>query len=122
MTYREWSKLSFVDPETCLKGMREMLRELIPQLQPHAEFAMKSRPAREMGEYERCAIFCYGMASASGAKIKFSDTELSDYDYILSVSHNEAHAFVPLQMKQLVSESVNSGTDLQSEIDKLKRK
>lgn len=122
MKYREWSKLSFIDPAAYLAGLRKMLRELIPQLQPHAAFAMKTRPAREMREDQRCAIFCYGMARVSGATIKFSDTERSDYDYILSVAHNGAYSFVPLQMKQLVPESVNSGTTLQCEINKLKRK
>lgn len=121
MEFREWSKLPFIDPATYLAGAREMLRELIPKLQPHVAFALKSRPARKMREDERCAIFCYGMATVSGATIKFSDMERSDYDYILSVLHNGTHSFVPLQMKQLVSESVNANTTLQSEIEKLKK-
>ncbi len=51
----------------------------------------------------------------------FSDFEDSDYDYVLTFEDEGSFHFVPLQMKQLPPNEVNSKVTLQEQVEKLKK-
>ena len=49
----------------------------------------------------------------------YAESEDDDYDYIACVP--EKKLFIPIQMKEVVPEKVNPDTNLQKEIDKLRK-
>jgi hypothetical protein len=116
-----WKKLGFVDPERFLTEMPKALKESGLYSLPDWKEILNRRGLRYIKEERRCAIFCYGLQAATGAKVRFANFEASDYDYVLALEHQQRKWCVPLQLKQLVSTEINSRTDLQSEIDKLRK-
>jgi hypothetical protein len=118
---RRWLKLSFKDPLPYLTQMQGMLNKSGVFKFSNWKEILRNRKLRNIWEDRRCAIFCYGLSKTTDSKIFFSNFESSDYDYVLAIEHSNNKWFVPLQMKQLVSTEVNSSTNIQQEINKLKK-
>lgn len=116
---RAWSKLKYYDPKEILVALREIERAYPLKDMPYKVSTLRSRSLRSRGESRQCAIFCYGMAQLLGITLLYAESEVDDYDYIACVP--EKNLFIPIQMKEVVPEKVNPETNLQKEIDKLRK-
>ena len=59
------------------------------------------------------------MAQSLGITLLYAELEDDDYDCIACVP--EQNLFIPIQMKEVVPEKVNAETNVQKEIDKLRK-
>ncbi len=115
----EWESLKFSDPSKILPELQK-IRVLV------ASSSLDERgkdlrttlltPHRQAWE---AAIFCYGMSILLETKVFVSPYEAADYDAVALWAEGDAKKFVPIQIKEVVPESLNSKTDLNQEIAKL---
>ena len=118
---RRWLNLEFIDPSPFLvKSNALVVGSGLFKLSDWRKLLYERR-VRPIVEDRRCAIFCYGLSSATGARIRFAEFESADYDYVLFVEHNGQSNFVALQMKQLPSEHLNPSATIEQQIKKLKK-
>ena len=116
-----WSKLSYYNPTKMLVGLDELFDSSGIKKYKHPADILLNRRVRDISEDRRCAIFCHGAGQVLGKKILFASHEKSDYDYVGAYEHEGAILRFPIQLKQLVPDRLNPSTDLQAEIDKLKK-
>ena len=116
-----WPKLKFIDPSPFLVKSNALVVESGIFRFSNWRKLLYDRRLRPIVEDRRCAIFCYGLSSATGARIRFAEFECSDYDYVLSFEHDDQLSFAALQMKQLPSEHLNSSATIEQQIKKLKK-
>jgi hypothetical protein len=117
----EWSKLKYADPSKFLLDADTLfITSGLKRFKNSTDILLDKR-LRPLYEDWRCAVFCHGAGQALGAKILFARLESADYDYVGAFEHPDGLARFPIQMKQLVPERLNDATNLQIEIDKLKK-
>lgn len=116
---REWAKLKYYDPKNILIELREIETKYPLEKMPYTVSTSRSRSLKQCGQSRQCALFCYGISQAFNITISYADSEESDYDFIAYIKEHEL--FMPIQMKELVPEKVNSATDLECEIAKLEK-
>lgn len=117
---RAWSKLKYLDPKEILIRIREVEKNYPLEEMPYKVATLRTKPLQAHGESRQCALFCYGMSQALGVTLGYAESEEADYDFIIYCVEEES--FIPLQMKELVPEKLNKDTDIQKEINKLKKK
>lgn len=120
MTAREWQKLEFMNSEKFLIGLKQIYDDLPMDRMPRDFASLRRRDVRHIGEARRCALFCYGVGQLR-VKILFADYESKDYDYVGAYVHAGKLSYVPIQMKEFVPVGINPKTQLQTEIDKLRK-
>jgi len=121
VSVREWSKLNYLDPERLLLGLREIaLTQPLNEL-PYEVASLRTRELRRYGEGRQCALFCYFMGKALGINVQVALIEKSDYDCVAYFERNGINNFVPIQLKEFVSENVNLNAKLQSLINGLNK-
>ena len=121
MSVREWSKLDYLDPEKVLLGLRKIaLMQPLTEL-PYNAATLRTRELRQYGEGRQCALFCYFAGKSLGLSIKFTMYEKSDYDCIAYFEKDGVNNFIPIQMKELVPENVNTSANLQKLINSLEK-
>lgn len=117
-----WATLTYNNPTKVLIGLGRLFDAPgIKKYKHAADILLKPRPLRHISEDRRCAIFLHGAGQALGRKILFASYEKSDYDYIGAYEQNGIVCRFPIQLKQFVPDRLNSSTNLQIEIDKLKK-
>jgi hypothetical protein len=121
MSDPSWSKLSYYNPSKMLVELDALFDSSGIKKYKNASDILLKRAVRDIAEDRRCAIFCHGAGQALGRQILFAPHESSDYDYVGAFQHDGAIAKFPIQLKQLVPGRLNPSTDLQAEIDKLKK-
>jgi hypothetical protein len=117
----QWAKLRYSNPTKMLIGLDELFASVGLKKYKNATDVLRNRRVRHISEDQRCAIFLHGAGQALGKKILFAPFENSDYDYVGAFEHNGTILRFPIQLKQLVPDRLNSSTDLQAEITKLKK-
>ena len=116
-----WATLSYSNPTKMLLGLDELFDSAGIKKYANPGDLLLNRRVRHVAEDRRCAIFLHGAGQALRKKILFAAQESSDYDYVGAYEHNGAIHRFPIQLKQLVPDRLNSSTDLQAELDKLKK-
>lgn len=116
---RTWSKLNYRDPKEILINLREIDRKYPLKDMPYKVSTLRTKSLKSHGESRQRAIFCYGMSQAFGITFGYAESAEDDYDFIAYTPEHKA--FIPIQMKELVPEKLNSDTGLQAEIDTLKK-
>lgn len=116
---RAWSKLKYLDPKEILIRLRDVEKNYPLEEMPYRVATLRTKSLRVRGESRQCALFCYGMSQALGVTLGYAESEEADYDFIVCCI--DETSFIPLQIKELVPEKVNKDTDIQKEINKLKK-
>lgn len=104
-----------------LVGLDDLFESVGIKKYKHPADILLTRRLRHISEARRCAIFLHGVGQALNKKILFATNENADYDYVGAYEQNGAISRFPIQLKQLVPDRLNPSTDLQAEIDKLKK-
>ena len=114
---REWSKLTFVDPEPVLVrlGRLELRIASLPpeqvKLSPR-ERRLRTNALKREREGRDAALFAHGMAAVKGTKFFVALAEAQDYDFVLMCVVDEVQHFVPVQLKELPPEDLAKRRDL----------
>lgn len=119
---REWRQLPYYDPEPLLVALAEVAAD--PRLHdlPYEVSSLRTRELRPFHERRLGAIFFYLMGKVQQNAVTFAHVERADYDFVAHYKVDDEHHFVPVQMKELVPERVNSRATLQGVIDALRLK
>ena len=118
---REWLQYEYLDPEGILIGLREVSRTFpLHELEYHVR-TLRSRRLRKYGEGRQAALFCYGLSTRLGVKVRFAHVESQDYDIIAAYEMDGEMNFVPVQLKEWVPDTLPSPQPLQVELNKLEK-
>jgi hypothetical protein len=117
----EWSKLNFVDPAMVLRKLRKV--QLDPETNNLNERVknLRTHTLKKFHEGWEAVLFCYGQSIILGVTVYIALYESSDYDAVAMWIKDETQYFSPLQIKEVVPPRLNSTTDINKEIEKLKR-
>lgn len=111
---RQWQRYEYFDPTRVLSRLQEVRRS--PELQnaPARVRNLRTNKLKEERESWDAAVFCYLMGQHLGVDIRFSRTEARDYDSVFTWHTDEGQTFVPVQMKELVPETLNEFASLEA--------
>jgi hypothetical protein len=115
----EASKIAYRDPVVALRELREIeLQFAAAEVTPEVRH-LRTNELKKVREYRQAALFCHGMSSRIGQPIRFAPAESSDYDFIATWASDQNQHFAPVQLKELVPESLNPTATVQELVDKL---
>ncbi|MEA5125959.1 hypothetical protein, partial [Xanthomonas floridensis] len=80
---------------------------------------LRTNELKSAREYRQAALFSLGMSRNLGVPVRFCPVEASDYDFIATWEERSTRHFAPIQLKELVPESLNSSSTIQAIIDGL---
>lgn len=115
----EAQKLLYRDPEVVLRELREI--ELIAaglDISPQVRH-LRTNDLKGVREYRQAALFSLGMSHNLGVPVRFYPVEASDYDFIATWAEQDVRHFAPVQLKELVPESLNSTATIQAIVNGL---
>lgn len=114
-----WSKLHYVEPKTKLQQLRKF-QELVSVSDLNLHFKnLRTNGLKRYREGWEAALFCYGMSNLLDTSVYVALHEEADFDAIALRIENGVQVYTPIQIKELVPESLNPDTDLNIEIEKL---
>lgn len=130
---RAWAKLTYWDPDGLIGTLR-FFRALTPPARSSKAGVSERKlakiaqwrvgPLAKYLEREQAAWFCWLLSRRAPDFLwQFSHEPASNYDCILrcDIPGGERPLFKPVQLKELVSSSLNPSTTLQDEIGKLQK-
>lgn len=118
---REWAKYEYKDAEKILIGLRTLEKQLQLKSLEYKIKSLRTRELRPFLEGRQAALFCYGMGQILDTKISFAQVEREDYDIIARYELNDELIYTPVQLKEWVPNRIQELSDLQTELDKLKK-
>jgi hypothetical protein len=117
----EVQKLAYRDPEVALRELREIeLATASLDISPRVRH-LRTNDLKGPREYRQAALFSLGMSRNLGLPVRFCPVEASDYDFIATWEEQEVRHFAPVQLKELVPESLNSTATIQAIVDGLEK-
>jgi hypothetical protein len=117
----EASKLVYRDPVVALRELREIeIQFATADIAPEVRH-LRTNELKKVREYRQAALFCHGMASRIGQPVRFAPVESSDYDFIATWNSDNNQHFAPVQLKELVPESLNPAATVQNLVNKLSK-
>jgi hypothetical protein len=118
---RAWQRLKFLNPEKILRGLRAIeVSHDLDQL-PIDVAQLRTRDLRTYGEGRQAALLCYGLSQMLGARVSFAQHAASDYDVVARYLLADVVHYVPVQLKELVPDTLNPRASLQAELDKISK-
>ena len=113
--------LLYRDPALTLRELRTIEATTADlDLRPEVRH-LRTNDLKQVRELRQAALFCYGMSSRMGLEVRFSPTEASDYDFIATWASDEYRHFAPVQLKELVPETLNPHSTIQNLVDGLSK-
>lgn len=119
--HREWQKLEYYIPERILLGFREIAETHPLHELPYPVASLRTRDLKLYLQSRQCALFCYGISKFLDIDVSYAHYEDSDYDFVIARQEGDTIVYTPIQMKELVPETVNKETTLSEELEKLKK-
>ncbi|MBN2654198.1 MAG: hypothetical protein JXR79_03675 [Nitrospirae bacterium] len=116
----KWGKYQYYDFEEILKEYRK-LEDLAgySDLDDTAK-TLRRNKQKLYREGREAALFSYGLSQAVvGEKIYFANCEDVDYDFVTYFKRDDVLHYTPVQLKEVVSEKLNSKSNLNETISKL---
>lgn len=111
--------LAYRDPAATLRELRAIEIQIAGlDIRPEIKH-LRTNELRKVRELRQAALFCYGMSCRIGQEVKFSPTESSDYDFIATWVSDDFRHFAPVQLKELVPETLNPLSTAQQLVDGL---
>lgn len=117
----EWSKLTFVDPETVLRKLRKIQIQLAASNLHYRVKNLRTHQLQQHLEGWKAALFCYGMSKLLRVPVYVVPYAKSDYDAVAMGVEDDTRYFTPIQIKEVVPDYLNPNTDINKEIAKLSR-
>jgi hypothetical protein len=118
---RKWDALSFRDAKTDLINLGKLQTRLAQSHGISPEVAnLRERDLRQYLQWRQAALFCYLVQAATGkASLAYTVVEDEDYDALACWIDGDTKHYAPIQLKELVPESLNSAASLEAELGKL---
>lgn len=122
MKIKEWDNLEYHDSRKVLLELRELQEKVVESDLPDNVKNLRTRGSQNYSEGRQAALFCYGIGSAVlNTKVYHARSEVSDYDCVALWEKESIQSYTPIQLKELVPESLNSKAILNVELEKLKK-
>jgi hypothetical protein len=116
---REFQRGEFCEPAHFLAGLRAVEPEISASLlSPHVKH-LRTNGLKEWREARGAALFCHGMAQRIGQPIFMSRSEQQDYDFVACWTVDGTQHFAPVQLKEVVPESLNPNTNIEQVVQSL---
>ncbi len=117
----EAKKLTYRDPAVVLRELRTIEESIAgADLAPEARH-LRTNKLKKVREYRQAALFCHGMSCRIEQSVYFAPVEASDYDFIATWQSDENQHFAPVQLKELVPESLNPTSTVQDLVNGLSK-
>lgn len=117
----EAKKLLYRDPVVALRELRALEIAIADSdISPEVRH-LRTNELKKVREYRQAAIFCHGMSSRIGQSVRFAPVEAADYDFIATWQSDTNLHFAPVQLKELVPESLNPKSSIQQLVDGLSK-
>lgn len=113
---RAAQRLKFQDPARFLADLREIEIEIATSQTPNCIRNLRTNKLKEAREQRQAALFCYGMGQRIGQTVFFAAHEDQDYDFVASWVIQGNQCFAPVQLKEVVPQSLNPLASIQTVI------
>jgi hypothetical protein len=119
---RTCSKLNYVAPETLLREVAPLAHQLL--VAPESLVDLPKSEKKAVIEKCQAGFLAFMVKHLAGrfADVMVAVVEAADYDCVLRGECEGKVAFVPVQLKQLPSEDVNSKVTLQALLQSVRKK
>jgi hypothetical protein len=114
--------LTYVQPETVLHSIMPTVEGILQK--PETVAHLSGGEANQYVQYYQAAFLAFMMKHMMGhfATISLSLEEFDDFDCVIRAVLAEQTLYRPVQLKHLPSHQVNPDVDVQTILDKIKRK
>ncbi len=116
---REWSKLEYKDPKRWLLKLKEIEKNILPYVPEWKVRSFRTNKLSWINEARQAGILTYGMSLLNRQNIVFSLHENSDFDFIARYIDGDVDNYIPVQLKEFVSEAINPEQTLSDIFNKL---
>lgn len=116
---REFKQGKFRDPAHFLIELRALELEVASSSLDARTKQLRTNGLKEWREAREAALFCHGMAQRIGQPIYMSRSESQDHDFVASWGVSNEQYFTPVQLKEVVPESLNPNSSLEKVIQSL---
>ena len=118
---RAAQKLQFYDPARFLADLRKLEIEVATSQTPDRIRNLRTNELKEARERRQAALFCHGMGKRIGQKVFFAASEDQDYDFIASWIVDDHQHIAPVQLKEVVPQSLNPFASIESVVAALEK-
>jgi hypothetical protein len=118
---REWDHLKYYDPVTVLSDLRKLEHLAAESSLPHSVKTLRRNNLKKYREGRDAALFCLGMSKVQGTTVFFARYEAQDYDFVTLWRNGDEDIFTPVQLKEIVPESLNPNSNVNATIAKLSK-
>lgn len=116
---REWEQLHFNDPVFILKELRKLELQLAGVHLAEEVRTLRTADLKGYREGRDAALFCLGMAAITGKQVFFALHESQDYDFVALWQREDEWIYTPVQLKEVVPESLNPNASVNATLQKL---
>ena len=116
---RAIQRSEFRDPERFLVTLAKLEPRLAASNLDSKVKQLRTNNLKQWHEARQAAIFCYGMAQKMERPIYLCREAAQDYDFVASYVEDETQYFVPVQLKEVVPDSLNATSSVQEIIRSL---
>lgn len=122
MNINEWETYEYLDSREVLIKLGHIQNPIANSDLQDKTKNLRDRDQEKYLEGRQAALFCYGIGYAFlKTQVYFTLVDDSDYDCVALRSRNGKAVYTPIQLKELVPESLNSSTSLEKELQKLRK-
>jgi hypothetical protein len=116
---REWDRLRYYDPTIVLTKLGRLNNRVAESSLPKNVKTLRRNDMKKYREGRDAALFCLGMTKVIGTTVFFACLEAQDYDFVTRWNNGDDTIYTPVQLKEVVSESLNPNSDLNDTLAKL---
>jgi hypothetical protein len=122
MKIKKWETYEYHDPRKVLIKLGYVQNLVAVSDLPDKTKNLRNKNQEKYLEGRQAALFCYGIGEAFlKTQVYFALVEDSDYDCVALRNEKGNPVYTPIQLKELVPESLNSSMSLEEELQKLKK-
>jgi len=116
---RAWECLKYDDPVIILRHLRILNNLAVESALPKKVKTLRLNDLKKYREGRDAALFCLGMSKVQGTTVSFALLEDQDYDFVTRWKNVGETIYTPVQLKEVVSESLNPHSTVNATLAKL---
>lgn len=116
---REWGRLKYYDPFIILTHLGRLNNLAIESSLPKNVKTLRRNNLKGYREGRDAALFCLGMSKVQGTTVFFARFEAQDYDFVTLCQNGDEIIYTPVQLKEVVPESLNPNSTVNATLAKL---
>lgn len=116
---REWERLKYYDPSTVLADLKRLDLLAAESSLPKIVKTLRRNDLKKYREGRDAALFCLGMTKVQGTTVFFARLEAQDYDFVTLWQNGDEAIYTPVQLKEVVPESLNPKSNVNDTLAKL---